>query len=380
MTDATTIAANGGTTMIELIDVTKRFPGQSDPAVGNLNLAVPEGEIVMLIGPSGCGKTTTLKMINRLIEPSGGRIIIDGEDVTDVDVDKLRRTIGYVIQQIGLFPHQTIAANVGTVPRLLGWKKERISARVDELLALVGLEPSQYRDRYPKELSGGQQQRVGVARGLAADPAVMLMDEPFGAIDPVTRDRLQDEFLALQEQVKKTICFVTHDLTEAVKLGDRIAVFGHGGTLHQYDVPAKVLSEPADDFVTEFVGGGAAVRRLALVTLDDLPLRDVAKAGKDRVSRGDLVAEVDGRGRPRRWHHVPGHADEDVAMVTIGSDASLHAAVDQMLTDHVPVVAVVDEDGRLSGGLRWEDLVSEHTDAAIAEAVSDAAEVAGGAG
>lgn len=379
MTDATTIAANGGTTMIELIDVTKRFPGQSDPAVGNLHLAVPEGEIVMLIGPSGCGKTTTLKMINRLIEPSGGRIIIDGEDVTDVDVDKLRRTIGYVIQQIGLFPHQTIAANIGTVPRLLGWKKGRIAGRVDELLALVGLEPKDYRDRYPKELSGGQQQRVGVARGLAADPAVMLMDEPFGAIDPVTRDRLQDEFLALQEQVKKTICFVTHDLTEAVKLGDRVAVFGHGGKLHQYDVPAKVLSEPADDFVTEFVGGGAAVRRLALVTLDDLPLRDVLKAGKDRASRGDLIAEVDGAGRPRRWHHVPGHSDESVAMVTIGSDASLHAAVDQMLTDHVPVVAVVDEAGRLSGGLRWEDLVSEHTDAAISEAVSEAAGI-GGAG
>ncbi|MCV2393101.1 ABC transporter ATP-binding protein [Actinotalea sp. M2MS4P-6] len=373
---APAVAANGGAngsrTMIELIDVTKRFPGQHDPAVGNLNLAVPEGEIVMLIGPSGCGKTTSLKMMNRLIEPTSGRIVIDGKDVTDVDVDELRRTIGYVIQQIGLFPHQTIAANVGTVPRLLGWKKDRITARVDELLALVGLEPKDFRDRYPKELSGGQQQRIGVARGLAADPDVMLMDEPFGAIDPVTRDRLQDEFLALQDQVKKTICFVTHDLTEAVKLGDRIAVFGHGGKLHQFDVPAKVLSEPADDFVEEFVGGGAAVRRLALVTLDDMPLRDVAKAGKGRVSQGDLVAEVDGSGRPRRWHHVPGHEDEKVSMVTIGSDASLHAAVDQMLTDHVPVVAVVDDEGRLSGGLRWEDLVTEHTDQAIQDAVSDA--------
>ncbi len=215
--------------MIELVDVSKRFPGQRDPAVGHLDLGVPEGEIVVLIGPSGCGKTTTLKMMNRLIEPSSGRIAIDGKDVTDVDVNELRRTIGYVIQQIGLFPHQTIAANVGTVPRLLGWRRDRVAARVDELLALVGLEPAQFRDRYPKELSGGQQQRVGVARGLAADPAVMLMDEPFGAIDPVTRDRLQDEFLALQSQVRKTICFVTHDLTEAVKLGDRIAVFGSGG-------------------------------------------------------------------------------------------------------------------------------------------------------
>jgi osmoprotectant transport system ATP-binding protein len=360
--------------MIELQGVTKRFFGQREPAVGSLDLAVPEGEIVMLIGPSGCGKTTTLKMMNRLIEPSSGRIIIDGKDVTDVDVDHLRRTIGYVIQQVGLFPHQTVGANVSTVPRLLGWSKERTRARVDELLSLVGLEPGQYRDRYPKELSGGQQQRVGVARGLAADPAVMLMDEPFGAIDPVTRDRLQDEFLSLQEKVKKTICFVTHDLSEAVKLGDRIAVFGHGGRLHQYDVPAKVLSEPADDFVAEFVGGGAAVRRLALVTLDDLPLRDVLLADRQRASRGDLVAEVDGYGKPVRWRHVPGQDDGQVAMVSIGSDASLHAAVDQMLTDHVPVVAVVDAAGRLSGALRWEDLVSETTDAAISEAVGLAGE------
>lgn len=344
---------------IELVGVTKRFPGQVQPAVHELDLAVPVGEIVMLIGPSGCGKTTTLKMINRLIEPTRGRIVINGDDVTDVDADQLRRTIGYVIQQVGLFPHYTIAANIATVPKLLGWPKKRIAARVDELLALVGLEPSVYRDRYPKELSGGQQQRVGVARGLAADPAVMLMDEPFGAIDPVTRDRLQDEFLALQEQVKKTICFVTHDLTEAVKLGDRIAVFGQGGKLHQYDVPAKVLSEPADLFVSEFVGSGAAVRRLALVTLDDLPLRDVLKAEKKvRHSRGDLVAEVDGEGRPVSWKWVPGHEDEPVDLVTVPREASLHVAVDEMLTYRVPVVAVVNETGRLVGGLRWEDLVS----------------------
>ncbi|WP_372595557.1 CBS domain-containing protein, partial [Actinotalea sp.] len=205
----------------------------------------------------------------------------------------------------------------------------------------------------------------------------------FGAIDPVTRDRLQDEFLALQDQVKKTICFVTHDLDEAVKLGDRIAVFGQGGKLHQYDVPARVLSEPADDFVSEFVGGGAAVRRLALVTLDDMPLRDVLKSDKGRHSRGDLVAQVDGRGRPRAWHHVPGHTEEDVAMVTIGKDASLHAAVDEMLTQHVPVVAVVDDAGRLVGGLRWEDMVTEHTDQAISDAVAESsaaptAEILGG--
>ncbi len=359
--------------MIELQQVTKRFAGQAEPAVKALDLSVPEGEIVMLIGPSGCGKTTSLKMMNRLIEPSSGRIVINGEDVTDVDVDQLRRTIGYVIQQVGLFPHWTIGANIATVPRMLGWDKKRTAARVDELLALVGLEPKDYRDRYPKELSGGQQQRIGVARGLAADPAVMLMDEPFGAIDPVTRDRLQDEFLALQEQVKKTICFVTHDLTEAVKLGDRIAVFGQGGRLHQLDVPAKVLSEPADDFVAEFVGGGAAVRRLALVTLDDMPLRDVLKAGAGRVSRGDLVAEVDGGGKPRRWASVPGHEGRDIPLIYVDKDASLHTAVDEMLTHHVPVVAVVDGARRLVGALRWEDLVNERDEVVATGSVGAAA-------
>ena len=348
MTDSATIAAEGGRTMIELIDVTKRFAGQRDPAVGHLDLSVPEGEIVMLIGPSGCGKTTTLKMINRLIEPS-------------VRPDHHRRRGRDRRRRRPPPPHHRLRHPAGRpVPapdhrgeHRHGPAAARLEEGADHARGSTSCSPSsassptQFRDRYPKELSGGQQQRVGVARGLAADPAVMLMDEPFGAIDPVTRDRLQDEFLALQEQVKKTICFVTHDLTEAVKLGDRIAVFGHGGKLHQYDVPAKVLSEPADDFVTEFVGGGAAVRRLALVTLDDLPLRDVLKAGKDRTSRGDLVAEVDGGGRPRRWHHVPGHAEGEVADGHDPSDASLHAAVDQMLTDHVPVVAVVDEAGRL---------------------------------
>ena len=225
--------------MIVLEAVEKVYPGSTAPAVERLDMAVPKGEIVMLIGPSGCGKTTTLKMMNRLIEPTSGRILLDGEDVTDVNGDQLRRKIGYVIQQGGLFPHFSIADNIGVVPKMLGWDKNKIKERADELLHLVGLEPATYRDRYPRQLSGGQQQRVGVARALAADPPVMLMDEPFGAIDPITRDRLQDEFLEIQRTVGKTIAFVTHDLQEAVKLGDRIAVFGTGGKLHQYDDPRE---------------------------------------------------------------------------------------------------------------------------------------------
>ncbi|HZG61941.1 MAG TPA: ATP-binding cassette domain-containing protein, partial [Rubrobacteraceae bacterium] len=209
--------------MIRLENLTKVFPGQEQPAVENLSLEIPKGEIVVFVGPSGCGKTTTMKMINRIIEPSSGRIFLQDEDVTGVNADKLRRRIGYVIQQIGLFPHMTIAENIATVPKMLGWDKKRISERVDELLETVSMDTS-YRSRYPKELSGGQRQRIGVARAMAADPPVLLMDEPFGAIDPITRERLQNEFLRLQEEIKKTIVFVTHDIDEAIKMGDRIAI------------------------------------------------------------------------------------------------------------------------------------------------------------
>ncbi|MGH3095584.1 MAG: ABC transporter ATP-binding protein, partial [Streptosporangiales bacterium] len=219
--------------------VSKRFAGQAEPAVRELSLSVASGEIVILIGPSGCGKTTTLRMINRLEEPTSGRIFLAGQDVTDADPDQLRRHIGYVIQQIGLFPHMTIAENVGLIPKVLGWEGRTIRGRVDELLDLVGLDPAAYRDRYPKELSGGQQQRVGVARALSADPPVMLMDEPFGAIDPITRERLQEEFLRLQQQIHKTIVFVTHDIREAMTLGTRIALLDVGGVLAQYDTPER---------------------------------------------------------------------------------------------------------------------------------------------
>ena len=345
--------------MIVLEAVEKVYPGSESPAVERLDMSIPKGEIVMLIGPSGCGKTTTLKMMNRLIEPTSGRIILDGDDVTDVNGDQLRRKIGYVIQQGGLFPHFSIADNIGVVPKMLGWDKNKIKERADELLQLVGLEPSMYRDRYPRQLSGGQQQRVGVARALAADPPVMLMDEPFGAIDPITRDRLQDEFLEIQRTVGKTICFVTHDLQEAVKLGDRIAVFGTGGKLHQYEAPDKVLTTPADDFVSDFVGGGAAVRRLSLLELSRLELHpietDAAAVGN---RNGTPVAEVDGSGRPVSWRHLPDRDAAGINLVTVPLSGTVYDAVDVMLDGAVSLVAVVDEQGLPQGVLHWNDLVA----------------------
>lgn len=236
-------------------------------AVRELTLDVPAGELVVLVGPSGCGKSTILRMVNRLIEPSGGRIVLGDEDVTHGDPVALRRRMGYVIQSVGLFPHQTVRTNVGTVPKLLGWDSDRIRARTDELLDLIGLEAGRYADRYPHELSGGQRQRVGVARALAADPVVLLMDEPFSAVDPIARARLQDEFLRLQATVRKTILFVTHDVDEAVRLGDRIAVLSDGGTLEQYEAPARLLAKPANDFVARFVGADRGLKRLGVTPI-----------------------------------------------------------------------------------------------------------------
>ena len=252
--------------MLRLEQVSKRY-ADGTVAVHELTLDVGRGEIACLVGPSGCGKTTTMKMINRLVEPSSGRILLDGDDVTQVNPQALRRRIGYVIQQVGLFPHQTVAANVATVPSLLGWDRARRTARTNELLDLVGLDPHVHARRYPHELSGGQRQRVGVARALAADPPVLLMDEPFGAVDPIARDKLQVEFLRLQQQVRKTVVFVTHDVDEAVRLGDRIAVLREGGYLEQYDVPATILGAPASPFVADFVGNDRAVKRLAVTPL-----------------------------------------------------------------------------------------------------------------
>ncbi len=253
--------------MIRLDHVSKRFP-DGTVAVEDLSLDVAAGDVVTLVGPSGCGKTTTMKMVNRLVEPTGGTLTVGGKDVMRTNPVELRRGMGYVIQNVGLLPHQTVRGNVATVPQLLGWDKKRTRARVDELLDLVGLEPQKYGDRYPAQLSGGQRQRVGVARALAADPPVLLMDEPFGAVDPIVRERLQDEFLRLQKEVRKTVLFVTHDLDEAVRLGDKVAVFSQGGKLEQYDKPATILGAPATPFVSDFVGSDRGLKRLSVTTFN----------------------------------------------------------------------------------------------------------------
>ncbi|WP_030543944.1 ABC transporter ATP-binding protein [Streptomyces albus] len=252
--------------MIRFEQVTKRYP-DGTTAVNDLSFEVAEGELVTLVGPSGCGKTTTMKMVNRLIEPTSGRILLDGEDIAAADPVRLRRRIGYVIQQVGLFPHRTVLDNTATVPRLLGRPRKAVRERAAELLDLVGLDPAVYGDRYPDQLSGGQRQRVGVARALAADPPVLLMDEPFGAVDPVVRERLQNEFLKLQATLRKTVLFVTHDLEEAVRLGDRIAVYGHG-TIEQFDAPAAVLGAPATEYVAGFVGADRGLKRLSVTPVE----------------------------------------------------------------------------------------------------------------
>ena len=259
---------------LEFRDAVKRYPGADRDAVDHLSLTVPAGEICVLVGPSGCGKTTAMRMVNRMIDISAGDILLGGASVRERDPTRLRREIGYVIQQIGLFPHQTIGENIATVPHLLGWERDRVRSRVAELLELVGLEPA-LRDRYPAQLSGGQRQRVGVARALAADPPLMLMDEPFGAIDPINRARLQNEFLRLQAEIRKTVVFVTHDIDEAIKMGDRVAIMREGGVLAQYGTPEEVLTRPADDFVARFVGADRGLKRLALSRLGDLELQAV---------------------------------------------------------------------------------------------------------
>jgi osmoprotectant transport system ATP-binding protein len=300
--------------MIELEALTKRFAGAARPAVDRLTLTVPAGEVCVLIGPSGCGKTTTMRMINRMIEPDAGRIQVAGRDVMALDAVELRRSVGYVIQHVGLFPHWSIADNVATVPRLLGWDEARVARRVDELLALVGMDPALYRGRFPRELSGGQKQRVGVARALAADPPVMLMDEPFGAIDPITRNHLQNEFLKILHALKKTIVFVTHDIDEALKVGDRIAIL-RDGVLVQYDTPEALLTRPADAFVESFVGADRALKRLALVRAD---------------------AACDAAIAPAHGHQVAGAA-------------TLRDALALMLTLGVDSLGVVDAGGSVQG-------------------------------
>lgn len=266
--------------MIKIEDVTKKFPGMERPAVRKLNMTIEEGEICTFVGPSGCGKTTTLKMINRIIEPSGGKIYVNGENVIDQDSNELRKNIGYVIQKTGLFPHYSVFDNIAIVPRLLGWEEERIEKRVVELLNTMNLDPDENRHKFPKALSGGQSQRVGVARAMAGNPPVMLMDEPFGAVDPITRNQLQNEFLKLQKTVKKTICFVTHDIDEAIKMGDKIAIMDDG-ELVQYDTPENILFAPANDFVKEFVGADRSLKVLNLLRVDTVMRTKIRRVGVD---------------------------------------------------------------------------------------------------
>ena len=280
--------------MIRLENVSKGFPGGSS-AVSDLSLNIPDGQTCVLIGPSGCGKTTTLRMINRLIEPDAGRILVDGQDTRGVDPAALRLKMGYVIQNTGLFPHMTVGDNVGTVPRLWRWDKARISARVDELLTLVGLEPHEYRERYPHQLSGGQRQRVGFARALGADPPILLMDEPFGAVDRITRERLQHEFINIQRAVRKTVVFVTHDIDEAVLVGDRICLFQMQAKVAQYDTPEAILTRPASDYVAEFLGRERLVRRMSVVTIDPQTLEHPSggpRAGEPHVTVSSPLTEA----------------------------------------------------------------------------------------
>ncbi len=363
--------------MIRLEHVSKVFPGTESPAVGDLSFEVERGEILTLVGPSGCGKTTTLKMINRIIEPTSGAIWVDGVDATAMEPFELRRSIGYVIQQIGLFPHRTIAQNIGTVPELIGWDPERIDRHVEELIALVGLDPEML-GRYPGELSGGQQQRVGVARALAADPPVLLMDEPFGAVDPIVRGRLQEELLILQEKVRKTIVFVTHDIDEAIRLGDRICILNVGGVLEQIATPEHVLSDPANEFVDEFIGGERGLKRLGLMEIGDADLEpgpmvdpnaavSVAAEAMQRygttwvgVLDGDRLAGWIGRQDLDGVSHV---SDVDLRpfVRTVECTDSLRTALDLVVRSHERVAVVV-EGGAYRGILDLESIAREITE------------------
>lgn len=361
--------------LIRLDSVTKTYPGTTKPAVANLDLNVMPGEILILVGPSGCGKSTTLRLINRMIEPTSGRIIFDGDDVTDVNPDHLRRRIGYVIQQIGLFPHHTIKENIATVPQLLGWDRTRIRTRVDELLDMVGMDPSIYRDRYPKELSGGQAQRVGVARALGADPDVLLMDEPFGAIDPITRDRLQNEFLRLQAELKKTIVFVTHDVDEAIKMGDRIAILRDQSVIAQHDTPEAILAAPASDFVEDFLGSGATLKSLSLMRVRDIETDDAVLV-YDRGSREQMRTTLANSGRqwlllldnneaPLRWINMAALDATDRPLTesgrpvrsTVEPEDTLRDTLEAMLHSSVGTACCVDADGRYEGLIRLESLI-----------------------
>jgi osmoprotectant transport system ATP-binding protein len=398
--DAARSQPSGAT--IEFEHVSKRYERSATPsdgpgAVEDLSLVVPAGRICVLVGPSGCGKTTTLKMVNRLIEPTTGRILIDGRDIASQDVTELRRGIGYVIQQVGLFPHQTVAQNVATVPRLLGWDSDRQARRADELLALVGLEPSRYGDRYPSQLSGGERQRVGVARALAADPPVMLMDEPFGAVDPIVRERLQNEFLRLQEDLAKTILFVTHDIDEAIKMGDLVVVMQHGGRIAQLGAPADLLAAPASEYVARFVGADRGLKRLSLYRVGAVELGvpvevRVGESAADVRQRAEAADErfvllVDEARRPLGWIEVADLAAENRVQVEDADPSSplldrrttLKDATSRLLDQEVGSGIVVDRAGRVLGLLTLDRVMAwmqDERSRAVPEDIADAVEAA----
>ncbi|MEV6362496.1 ABC transporter ATP-binding protein [Nocardia asteroides] len=353
---------------ITLDGVVKRYKGQDAPAVRRLDLEIEAGDIVAFVGPSGCGKTTTLKMINRLIEPTEGRIFIGGRDVTREDPDELRQSIGYVIQSGGLFPHWTVAKNIGAIPRVLGWDKRRIAERTEYLLDLVGLDPDTFADRLPKDMSGGQQQRVGVARALAADPPVLLMDEPFGAVDPITRVRLQDSLIAIQHELGKTIVIVTHDFEEATKLGDKVLILSEGGHIEQYARPEEILTDPATPFVEEFVGSGAKLAYLTVSRVRDVEVDPVTTArigesaqtviGRAKAAGHTWVVVVDAAGRPRSWPSLTEVASKpevsdylDRRLPVVAQSSTLNDALDAMLAASQGATLVTDGRGALVGSL-----------------------------
>jgi osmoprotectant transport system ATP-binding protein len=358
---------------LEFRSATKRYPGQAEPAVKDLSLTVPAGEICVLVGPSGCGKTTAMRMVNRMIDITDGDILLDGRSVRERRPAELRREIGYAIQQVGLFPHLSVADNIATVPRLLNWDRERIRARVDELLELVSLDPHETRHRYPAQLSGGQRQRVGVARALAVDPPLMLMDEPFGAIDPINRERLQNEFLRLQREIRKTVVFVTHDIDEAIKMGDRIAVLQQGGQLAQYSPPAELLMFPQNPFVGDFLGADRALKRLALQRVRDVDLwkAPLVRAGEPVADARAKLADsevpypllVDHEGRPLGWLSERALTGERVSDElrsrpdpVLEMEDVLRDALSDLLAEEARYGPVVDERGAVAGVLSIEIL------------------------
>jgi osmoprotectant transport system ATP-binding protein len=361
--------------MISLKDVSKVFRGSGGPAVTAMSMDIDEGETVVLVGPSGCGKTTTMKMINRLIDPTSGTITVDGTNILQQDPVKLRRGMGYVIQSIGLMPHRTIAQNIATVPKLEGWDDARIARRIEELVAILELD-QELLARYPGELSGGQRQRVGVARALAVDPPVMLMDEPFGAVDPIVRGRLQDQFLDIQERIRKTIVFVTHDIDEAIKMADRIAILNRGGVIEQYASPMEILTSPANDFVMRFVGAERGLKRLALIKVSDVEIEEGpvvsplasaedARREMDRyhfdwvsvVDRGDLLGWIDHAALKGTSAVSDATPRKFSAYVT--DQSSLRQALDSIVTSKTQVAVVVTEGQRYRGVLTLERISKE---------------------